>query len=43
MGDDAGVDAGPSCTELLYDGQGITRWPEPAMLIDDATTETDRV
>ncbi|AKF06885.1 hypothetical protein [Sandaracinus amylolyticus] len=43
---DAGapVDAGPACTELLYerDGTSITRWPEPALLVDDATTETGR-
>lgn len=40
--DDAGVDGGPTCTTTLYDGTGITRWPEPALLIDDATTETGR-
>ncbi|UJR80528.1 hypothetical protein [Sandaracinus amylolyticus] len=41
---DALVDAGPACTELLYerDGTSITRWPEPALLVDDATTETGR-
>lgn len=39
---DGGVDAGPSCTELLYEREGtsITRWPEPALVIDDPSTET---
>ena len=46
--DDAGVDAafepdaGLSCTELSWQpGDGtISRWPEPALLVDDPTTET---
>lgn len=41
-GDAGPPDAGPSCTELVWaPGQGtLTRWPEPALLVDDATTET---
>lgn len=39
---DAGLDAGPTCTVLDWspDGGGLTRWPEPRLLVDDATTET---
>lgn len=39
---DAGVDAGPSCTELTWDpaSGSLDRWPEPDLLVDDATTET---
>lgn len=41
---DAGTrpDAGPSCTTQDWSptSGSITRWPEPALLIDDATTET---
>jgi hypothetical protein len=43
-GEDAEVDAGPSCTELIYsptDGD-LTRWPEPLLLVDDDTTGTGR-
>lgn len=42
-GTDAGPpDGGPSCTVLDWDPSagGLTRWPEPALIIDDATTET---
>jgi hypothetical protein len=42
---DAGMpDGGPTCTELSWDGRvgSISRWPEPLMLVDDATTETGR-
>ncbi|MCB9597499.1 MAG: hypothetical protein H6719_32560 [Sandaracinaceae bacterium] len=41
--DDAGLpDAGPSCTEAIWDPAGgtLTRWPEPSLLVEDATTET---
>jgi len=39
---DAGApDAGPSCTSQDWAPDGpLTRWPEPALLVDDATTET---
>lgn len=41
---DGGADAGPSCTVLDYDPASgeVTRWPEPALLVDDAATETGR-
>ncbi|MBX3273272.1 MAG: hypothetical protein KF729_23620 [Sandaracinaceae bacterium] len=39
--EDAGLeDAGPSCTALIDEPGGLPRWPEPALLVDDATTET---
>lgn len=43
---DAGVDAapdgGPTCTELSWDpaSGALTRWPEPSLVVEDATTET---
>ncbi len=39
---DAGPDAGPSCTVLDWDpaSGSLTRWPEPALVTADATTET---
>lgn len=39
---DAGSDAGPSCTVLDWDPASgeLTRWPEPALVVDDASTET---
>lgn len=39
---DAGApDAGPSCTSQVWaPGGALTRWPEPALLVDDPTTET---
>jgi len=39
---DAGApDAGPSCTSQVWSPGGeLTRWPEPALLVDDPTTET---
>lgn len=39
---DAGLDAGPRCTVLDWDpaSGSLTRWPEPAIVVDDATTET---
>ncbi len=43
-GGDAMVDAGPTCTDLMYsttDGE-LTRWPEPALLVDDPTTVTGK-
>ena len=41
-GMDGGQDAGPSCTVLMWEpGSGeITRWPEPELVVDDATTGT---
>jgi hypothetical protein len=41
-GDAPMTDAGPSCTELVYDPTGgdLTRWPEPALVVDDPTTVT---
>lgn len=35
-------DGGPSCTVLNWDPTSgtITRWPEPALVVDDVTTET---
>lgn len=42
IGDGGADDGGASCTELVYqaDGTSITRWPEPALVIADSTTET---
>lgn len=39
---DGGVDGGPSCTVLDWDPAAPTlqRWPEPALVVEDATTET---
>ena len=39
---DASPDAGPSCTVLRYDpaSGSIERWPEPTLVVEDATTET---
>jgi hypothetical protein len=39
---DAAPDGGPSCTELSWDpaSGALTRWPEPALVVDDDTTET---
>lgn len=39
---DAGLDMGPSCTELLWDADSgeLTRWPEPMILADDPATGT---
>lgn len=40
--DAATRDAGPSCTAADWSPTSgtITRWPEPALIVDDATTET---
>lgn len=37
-------DAGPSCTSLDWSPTSgtLSRWPEPALLVDDPTTETGR-
>ena len=47
--DDAGADAwvpdaGPSCTSLEWSPTSgtLSRWPEPALLAEDPTTETGR-
>ena len=39
---DAAPDGGPTCTELSWDpaSGALTRWPEPALVTGDATTET---
>lgn len=40
---DAGMtDAGPGCTEVLWTPEADTlqRWPEPALVVDDPSTET---
>jgi hypothetical protein len=41
---DAQTDAGPSCTEQIWDPAGGTldRWPEPAFLVDDPATRTGK-
>lgn len=41
---DAGVDAGPTCTVGLYDPatHDVDVWPEPRMMLDDATTATGK-
>lgn len=41
-GVDGGGDAGPTCTVLEWDPDNglLSRWPEPEMLVDDATTDT---
>ena len=45
-GDDAAVpvDAGPACTEQIWDPESgaIDRWPEPALVVADATTRTGK-
>lgn len=37
-----GADAGPNCTVLAWDPDDgtLSRWPEPALLVSDPTTET---
>ncbi len=40
---DGGLDAGPSCTTLLWNGDaggGLERWPDPSLVVEDPTTET---
>jgi len=41
-GDADPLDAGPTCTDLLYatDDGDLTRWPEPALAVDDPATLT---
>ncbi|MFK7988877.1 MAG: hypothetical protein AB8I08_22855 [Sandaracinaceae bacterium] len=40
-GTDAADDAGPTCTETRFGAAGnLDRWPEPTLVVPDATTET---
>ncbi len=41
---DGGVDAGPSCTEQIWDraSGNVDRWPEPDLVVDDPTTRTGK-
>jgi len=43
-GGDGGVDAGPTCTTLLWEPSSgaIDRWPEPALVVDDPATRTGK-